>query len=228
MANASSAPASSHRVLVLAPAGADGTVIEQLLGEADLEAVACSSFAQLSEELGAGAGAVLMTEEALFGDTPELLAERLADQEAWSDLPLIAIVSPVNDAQWTEVLSNLFGTAGNLTLLERPCRAATLISTVQVALRARRKQYQVRDLLKSEHAAWVKAEASLQHAQRSDAARKLNEERLHLAARTAGLGVWTVTLATRAIEFTDLGKELFGFEPGEDITFEALRARVHP
>ncbi|MET0985948.1 MAG: ATP-binding protein [Steroidobacteraceae bacterium] len=228
MASTSSAPASSHRVLVLAPAGADGAVIEQLLGEVDLEAVACSSFAQLSEELGGEAGAVLMTEEALFGDTPELLAEQLADQEPWSDLPLIAIVSPVNDAQWTEVLSNLFGTAGNLTLLERPCRAATLVSTVQVALRARRKQYQVRDLLKSEHAAWVKAEASLQQAQRSDAARKLNEERLHLAARTAGLGMWTVTLATRAMEFTELGKELFGFKPDEDITLEALRACIHP
>jgi PAS domain S-box-containing protein len=220
--------ASSLRVLVLAPADADASVIANVLGEADIHAVACGSFAQLCEEFAAGAGAVLITEEALFGDMPELLAERLADQEPWSDLPLIAMTSPANDAQWAEVLSNLFGTAGNLTLLERPCRAATLVSIVQVALRARRKQYEVRELLKSEHAAWIKAEASLQQAQRSDAARKLNEERLHLAAQTAGLGIWTINLATRAVAITDLGKTLLGFAPEEAVSLEALRPRVHP
>lgn len=218
----------SLRVLVLAPGGADAQVIAQLLAEAQLHAVACGSFMQLADEVAAGAGAVLISEEALFGDTPDVLAERLAEQQPWSDLPLIAIVSPANDAQWTEVLSGLFGHAGNLTLLERPCRAATLVSTVRVALRARRKQYQVRDLLKSEHAAWLKAEASLQHAQRSDAARKLNEERLHLAARTAGLGVWTVTLTTRAIELTGLARSLLHFAADEAVTLQALRARVHP
>jgi PAS domain S-box-containing protein len=218
----------NYRVLVLAPAGADAEVVAQLLREAGLDAVPCGNFAHLSEEVGAGAGAVVVTEEALFCDTPEVLAERLADQQPWSDLPLIAIVTPANDAQWTEVLSHLFGTAGNLTLLERPCRAATLVSTVRMSLRARRKQYQVRDLLKSEHAAWLKAEASLEQAQRSDAARKLNEDRLHLAARTAGLGIWTVTLATRAMEVTDLARALLGLTSEDLVTLEAFRARIHP
>jgi signal transduction histidine kinase len=44
---------------------------------------------------------------------------------------------------------NLFTASGNVTLLERPCRAVTIISVVQVALRARRKQYEVRDLLRA-------------------------------------------------------------------------------
>jgi PAS domain S-box-containing protein len=221
-------PQEGYRLLVLAPEGADAQVIGDVLAGAGIETLACSSFAQLCELLDEGAGAVLMTEEALFTDTPELLAEQLVDQQPWSDLPLIAMATPANDARWTEVLSTLFGSTGNLTLLERPCRAATLLSTVQVALRARRKQYEVRDLLKSEHTAWLKAEASLQQAQKSDAARKLNEERLNLAALTAGLGVWTASLSTREIECTALGKTLFGFSVEDEVTLEALAARVLP
>jgi hypothetical protein len=36
---------------------------------------------------------------------------------------------------------------GNVTLQERPLRAVTLVSCVQSALRAREKQYEVRDHL---------------------------------------------------------------------------------
>src|SRR5205085_11915882 len=37
--------------------------------------------------------------------------------------------------------------SGNVTLLERPLRRIVLVSTVQVALRARRRQWEVRDLI---------------------------------------------------------------------------------
>jgi signal transduction histidine kinase len=40
-----------------------------------------------------------------------------------------------------------FGPQANLTLVERPFRAITLISTLRTALRSRRRQYEVRDLL---------------------------------------------------------------------------------
>jgi signal transduction histidine kinase len=43
-----------------------------------------------------------------------------------------------------------FAPAGNVSLLERPFRPITLISTLQVSLRARRRQYQVRELLKKQ------------------------------------------------------------------------------
>jgi hypothetical protein len=38
-----------------------------------------------------------------------------------------------------------FAVFGNLVVLERPLRSATLVSTIRSALRARRRQYQVRD-----------------------------------------------------------------------------------
>jgi PAS domain S-box-containing protein len=41
----------------------------------------------------------------------------------------------------------IFGPSANVTLLERPFQVLTLVSTMQVALRARGRQYEVRDLL---------------------------------------------------------------------------------
>jgi PAS domain S-box-containing protein len=42
---------------------------------------------------------------------------------------------------------NLFGAHANVTLIERPMRSSTLVSAVRVALRARRRQYEVRELI---------------------------------------------------------------------------------
>jgi signal transduction histidine kinase len=46
-----------------------------------------------------------------------------------------------------------FTPAGNVTLLERPFRPITLVSTIQVALRSRRRQFEVRTLLKKQQEA---------------------------------------------------------------------------
>jgi PAS domain S-box-containing protein len=44
-------------------------------------------------------------------------------------------------------LVDVFGLAGNVTLLERPLGSATLVSAARVALRARQRQYEVRELV---------------------------------------------------------------------------------
>ena len=40
-----------------------------------------------------------------------------------------------------------YGAKGNVTLLERPFRPGTLLSAVEVAMRSRKRQYEVRNLL---------------------------------------------------------------------------------
>lgn len=164
--------AAQLRVLVLAPSGADAAVATRILADAGIVACGCSSLADLCERLDDGAGALLLTEEALFGDQPELLATQLGAQPAWSDVPLIVLTTSSDDAQWSEVLGSLFAASGNLTLIERPCRAATLASAVQVALRARRKQYEVRELLEREQRARREASQALEQARQSEAARE--------------------------------------------------------
>src|SRR4051812_34738078 len=78
-------------VLVLAPLGRDGPVLRRLLDANGLTAVPCCDAEDLTGRLGAGAGAVLLTEEALTAPSAETLARALAAQPPWSDLPLLLL-----------------------------------------------------------------------------------------------------------------------------------------
>ena len=57
----------SKRVLVLAPTGRDSAAACALLQQAGMMCKACSSIDELHRDLAAGAGAVLVAEEAFFG-----------------------------------------------------------------------------------------------------------------------------------------------------------------
>jgi signal transduction histidine kinase/ActR/RegA family two-component response regulator len=173
----------SLRVLVLAPTDADAEVACQVLATGQIHARACDSIAEVCECVTEGAGALLLTEEALAFQDLSLLADELSGQEPWSDMPLVLLTSSGQDANWGDLLGRLFVASGNLTLIERPCRAATLLSAIQVALRARRKQYDMRELLRREQEARRAASAALERAHESEQAREalLDGER---AART--------------------------------------------
>ena len=135
-------------VLILTPTGRDSALAAEALAEAGIASETCRDLAQLSGRIGEDAAAVLLAEEALSAaELPQLL-ERLRAQPTWSDLPLLILTSAGQreDTASVEILK-LFGPSGNVTLLERPLRSVVLVSTVQVALRARRRQYEVRNLL---------------------------------------------------------------------------------
>ena len=63
---------------------------------------------------------------------------------AWSDLPVLILTRPGADSAESVKPSR---TLGNVTLLERPVRLATLVTAVRTALRARERQYQIREHL---------------------------------------------------------------------------------
>jgi PAS domain S-box-containing protein len=135
-------------VLILTPTGRDAMLAAAALTQSGIASQVCVSMADLCARIGESAAAVLLAEEALSAaELPELL-QCLRAQPAWSDLPLLILTSPTrqDDVASVEILK-LFGPSGNVTLLERPLRSVVLVSTVQVALRARRRQYEVRDLL---------------------------------------------------------------------------------
>jgi PAS domain S-box-containing protein len=135
-------------VLILTPTGRDAALAAEALGEAGIASEICADLAQLSARIGEDAAAVLLAEEALSAaELPQFL-ERLEAQPPWSDLPLLILSTPGQreDTASVEILK-LFGPSGNVTLLERPLRSIVLVSTVQVALRARRRQYEVRNLI---------------------------------------------------------------------------------
>ena len=55
-----------------------------------------------------------------------------------------------------------------------------------------------------------------------------SEERLALAADSAGAGLWSLNFDTGVFWATERGREIFGYEPGEVISMERFEASVHP
>ena len=139
-----------ERILILAPTGRDAEMTARYLLEAGLRAETCGHIEELCEETREGAGMIFLTGEALTSEAMRCLVESLAQQPAWSDILLVVLTSgggetPAN----TEALAALGG-AGNVTLIERPVRLMTLMSAVRSALRARQRQYDVREHLAAE------------------------------------------------------------------------------
>src|SRR5262245_49944187 len=133
-----------QRVLVLAPTGKDAALTQSVLQRAGVVCHCCSDLAHVSQELQAGAGAVLMAEEAVIPGGYGCVVEWLRHQPPWSDLPILVLARPGADSAAVAQSMDLLG---NVTVLERPTRVAALVSAVRTALRARQRQYQTRDYL---------------------------------------------------------------------------------
>src|SRR5580658_4332155 len=137
-----------ERVLVLAPTGRDAALIGEMLESEAAPCAACADVEDLASKLEQGAGMAIFAEEALSGISIRPLLEALARQPSWSDFPLLFLSTTGQESTKASTrLLALFGEQTNLTILERPVRVPTLMSSVRSALRARRRQYQVRDYL---------------------------------------------------------------------------------
>ena len=55
-----------------------------------------------------------------------------------------------------------------------------------------------------------------------------SEERLDLAADSAGVGLWSWDFKTNLLWATERARQLYGFSPDEPIPFESFLAKVHP
>lgn len=143
----SSKPQDRHgdeRVMVIAPVGADASAIATLLNDRGFHCCVCAEPQQVIDEVG-NTAALVMTEEALAFPSTSMLIAALQNQPPWSELPLVILTS--NGSQPIDLLNITAKAAGSVTVLERPIGIETLVRTIQVALRSRRRQYQVRDLL---------------------------------------------------------------------------------
>lgn len=144
-------------VAVFAPVGRDGPITRDLLERIDVPSVVYPSLAALADAGFDGAGAVLLTEEALEHRDVGLLIDALAAQPAWSDIPVLVFAGGVGtraSPMTMQTIENLT----NVTMIERPIRVAAVYSIVRAALRARWRQYDMRDVLVSLHTARRQAE----------------------------------------------------------------------
>src|SRR5436190_11225942 len=135
-----------ERVIIIAPVGQDAAAMATLLDAQGFETQICNGSDEYSRQITDSAGALLLTEEALESAQGSLLSDVLKAQPPWSELPLIILTSG-GESRRARLLNLAATAAGTVTLLERPISALTLLHSTQVALRSRRRQYQVRDLV---------------------------------------------------------------------------------
>ncbi|MFD1033517.1 ATP-binding protein [Sphingomonas hankookensis] len=134
----------SERALVLAPLGRDAAIATGMLREAGLETAACAGLAPLIVELDAGAGLIVLTEEAIATADLAPFSRWIETQPEWSDLPIILLTSRGGGLERNPAASRHLDVLGNVTFLERPFHPTTLVSLVRSAIRARRRQYEAR------------------------------------------------------------------------------------
>lgn len=134
----------TERVLVRAPTGRDAALVCRVLEDEGIRCAVCRDGDDLDRELERGAGAAIVEQEALDAQAISRIVSRLEAQPLWSDLPLLVLTR--REGGVDQVVGALEPMV-NVTLLERPVQIATLVSAVHSALRARRRQYEVRDLV---------------------------------------------------------------------------------
>jgi signal transduction histidine kinase len=167
------------RVLVLAPTGRDAGMTCEALRAAGLEAEAVDDMDALCEQIAAGAGDLLIAEEALEDVPFDHLARTLECQVPWSDLPIVLLGGRAlteSDGR-TE---RLLGPLRNVMVLERPVRISVLATAMRAGLRARRRQYVLREEMARREQDAVERAAMLESEQKArreaEAANRLKDE----------------------------------------------------
>lgn len=131
-----------RRIVICTPTGQDAALTARVFRSVNIGSMVCRDTGELLEQLPRGAGALLLAEEVISGSAMRPLAEYVASQPTWSDIPILLLTrSGADSLDVRRAVDRL----GNVTLMERPVRTNALISAARSAIRARERQYQVRD-----------------------------------------------------------------------------------
>jgi signal transduction histidine kinase/CheY-like chemotaxis protein len=213
-----SVPASlDDRILLAAPLGRDAEVMTAFMARSGLEAIAFDTADALAAAIGAGVGVIVITEEVVIPTVPLALADALHAQPAWSDVPVIVLTSADRVAEPSAVAMRAFDMLGNITLLERPVRMMTLLSTVRSALRARRRQYEVREYVTERRQL---EDALRERAEALESAGRAKDEFLAMLGHELRNPLGAIIVAARILERSELSARQ-GAQPREVIMRQA-------
>lgn len=207
-----------ERILILAPRGRDAQVASALLTKHGLHAEISADLPELVCLLEGGAGVVLITEEVLAAGDRTHLVEWVARQPRWSDLPFIVLANG-GSAPRTALASERLEDLGNVVLLQRPLHAEAMLGAARSALKARRRQYQVRTASATLECAVVERTSDLEAAR----------DKLEFALAAASMGSWDLDLASGDVERSRRHDQIFGYEhPLPNWNFKLLLEHVEP
>jgi signal transduction histidine kinase/FixJ family two-component response regulator len=205
------AQSEEKRVLLVAPTARDGEITRSLLAKAGLTCVVCENLNHLVKELHVGAGAVLLTEEAITGEGIEELLTTVAEQPSWSDIPVVMMM---RQGDQSPVATGVLRSLRNVTLLERPAPTLSVVSAVQAAVRGRERQYQMRDQFESIRKGEVRS-------------RELQEQ-LEIAVDASELGTFHCDMPLDKIVWNARCKAHFWLPQEAEIDFDLFYSILHP
>jgi PAS domain-containing protein len=115
--------------------------------------------------------------------------EALRYQPSWSDLPVLLLAEFPASGRWIAQL-------GNVAVLELPVHEATLVSAVRTAVRARQRQYQLRDQIE---------------------ALRQSEERFELAVQASHDAIWDLDCVSGDVAEHAISRALHGWDAAEAV-----------
>jgi signal transduction histidine kinase/CheY-like chemotaxis protein len=134
-----------ERFLLVAPTGRDAPLTCALLEREGLACLACQDIEELCTRLEReGAAGLLIAEEVLVKRAFVRLCAALAQQESWSDVPILLFTATSTRLHGRVPSPKALALLGNVTLLERPIQPITMLSAANAALRVRKRQYMAR------------------------------------------------------------------------------------
>ena len=133
-----------ERILLRTATSGDARMARDVLHRAEFVACVCDDMHSLVGELSRGVGAIMLAEETIGEAAASELAAALALQPPWSDVPVLVLARQGADSR---AIANAMEEFANVTVIERPMRVAALVTALRAALRARRRQYELRNLL---------------------------------------------------------------------------------
>ncbi len=145
------------RVLIFAPVGRDAGLTRELLARASIDSIVFESLEALCASIDEHAAAVLLTEEVFDATEFQSLSAALRAQPPWSEIAVLLFAGGLESTASPRAVA-LLDQFANITLLDRPIRVAVVLSIIRAAIRARRRQLELRDLVVALEAARVRAE----------------------------------------------------------------------
>lgn len=142
--------ASLDWVLILAPYRRDGEYLRALLHEHEIAARLAAEPGELSSCLKEAPGVFVVTHEALNPAVLNIIAEHLASQPDWSEMPIVILLDRA--APHARIRTEL-GAAwprSRQIYYQRPVATLELLSGIQSALLSRLRQRDVRDHIERE------------------------------------------------------------------------------
>lgn len=208
-------PVSRIVVAILTPTGRDGIVAGHLLSRFGIQSRLCTNMDEICRLISEDAiGVILVSEEALIATERARLFESLNQQPSWSDIPIILLTGEGElSSSLPRALSGVTE-KGNVTLLERPVRVATLTTLIRSAQRARLRQLDVRDYIERRN----ESEKSLRE----------SEKRLSSAVLSAPYPLMLHAEGGEILQLSRAWTTLTGYDPASMLTTGEWTRRAFP